>query len=129
MDQPGDFRMMKGYLDTSSTTTSTVTVYNLPPYFTTYGYDVYVYFDGQNGPAGRTAYYGIDQTTVAATDAAGVNFSGTFTPAVAGSEGNYVVFPGLTEERFTLSATPGPSTDATRRAPINALQIVARAAP
>lgn len=125
-DEPGNHRMMKGYLDTWNTSTTYVIVYDLPESFTSNGYDVYVYFDGENGATSRTANYKIGTTIVSGTDAAGVNFSGTFAQAIAGSEGNYVVFPGLTEDRFVLEATPGDSSDNTQRAPINGIQIVAR---
>jgi hypothetical protein len=126
-DDPGDSRMMKNYLDTSNTSTTLVTVYNLPESFSRNGYDVYVYLDGDNGSAARTAEYAINNTIkVRATDAADTDFSGAFAQALAGSEGNYIIFPGLTGERFTLSASPGVSSDATRRAAINGIQIVAR---
>jgi alpha-D-ribose 1-methylphosphonate 5-phosphate C-P lyase len=53
-------------------------------------------------------------------------FQGMFERALAGSVGNYVVFPGLIENRFVVTATPGPSFDQVKRAPINGIQIVAR---
>lgn len=126
-DTPGNNRMMKGYLDTNNVSTTTVTVYNLPDSFTQNGYDVYVYFNGETGTAARTANFSIDTVAVSGTDAE--NFSGTFTQAIASSVGNYVVFPGLTDNRFTVAATPGPSSDGTTRAPINGIQIVAHAEP
>jgi len=63
---------------------------------------------------------------VSGTDAAFADFSGTYIEAVAGSAGNYLVIPGLTEDRFTLEAIASSSTDANRRAPVNGIQIVAR---
>lgn len=128
-EEPGNNRMMKGYLDTDNSTATHVTVYDLPDAFIQNGYDVYVYFDGANGSAARTGLYRIDQTRILATDAADTNFSGKFVEAVDGSEGNYIVFPGLKDERFVLEALAGTSTDGTRRAPVNAIQIVAHAAP
>ena len=128
-DDPGDFRMMRGYLDTSNTTSTNVTVYDLPPSFTTNGYDVYVYFDGDNGTESRLANFRIGSTIVSGTDAAGVNFSGEFIQAIAGSAGNYVVIPGLTADRFTLEAVPDTTPIGTRRAPVNSIQIVAHGAP
>jgi hypothetical protein len=127
-DQPGDARMMRSYLDTSTTTSTNVTVSDLPEAFTANGYDVYVYFDGDNVDDSRTANYRIGSTTVSGTDAAFVDFSGSYSQAIAGSAGNYVVIPGLMEDRFTLEATASTSTDANRRAPVNGIQIVARAA-
>src|SRR5262249_44034209 len=44
VDQPGNRRMMKGYLDTSSTSVTTITVAGLVQGT----YDVYVYVDGDN---------------------------------------------------------------------------------
>lgn len=126
-NNPGDFRMMRGYLDTSNTTSTNVTVYDLSASFTTNGYDVYVYFDGDNPGESRTANFRIRSTIVSGTDAAGVDFSGTFIQAIAGSEGNYLVIPGLTEDRFTLEAIPGPTSGTSRKAPVNSIQIVAHA--
>ena len=56
--------------------------------------------------------------------AADTPYAGTYTQAVGGGSGNYVVFRGLNTASFTLSATPGTATGA-RRAPINGVQIVA----
>jgi hypothetical protein len=124
-DQPGNARMMKGYLDTGSSTTTTVTVAGLPT--SAGGYQVYVYADGDNGSASRTGIYtisgaGITTTTTDLTDAANTNFSGTFTQA-DNSTGNYVVFT-INAPGFTLSATGGAASDGFPRAPINGIQIV-----
>ncbi len=124
-DQPGNARMMKGYLDTSSNSTTTVTVAGLPT--SAGGYQVYVYADGDNGSATRTGIYtisgaGITTTTINLTDAASTNFSGTFTQA-NNSTGNYVVFT-INAAGFTLSATGGAASDGFPRAPINGIQIV-----
>jgi hypothetical protein len=127
-DTPGDFRMMRGYLETSNTTSTNVTVYDLPESFTASGYDVYVYFDGDNGAEARSANYRIGSTLVSGVDAAGANFSGDFIEAMGGGEGNYVVIPGLTEDRFNLEAMPPFSGSTTRRAPVNSIQIVAHSA-
>jgi hypothetical protein len=124
-DQGGNARLMKGYLDTNSTSTTTVTVAGLP----SGAYDVYVYVDGDNHEFTRTAAYrlsgsGITATTINATDTAFTNFAGTFTQA-SGSAGNYVKFT-ITAAGFTLTATPVSGTNSTLRAPINAIQIVPR---
>src|ERR1017187_8526298 len=123
-DNPGNYRMMRGYLDTVGGTT-TVTVAGLPA--NAAGYQVYVYADGDNGGATRTGAYqisgtGITTTRVNLTDAANTNFSGTFTQA-NNSAGNYVLFT-ITATGFTITATPGVSTDSDPRAPLNAIQIV-----
>jgi len=124
-DEPGDMRMMLGYLDTSSTSETTVTVSGLP----SGSYDVYVYVDGDNHGYTRTANYrvtaaGSGQAVIGATDTANVNFSGTFTQA-SGTAGNYVKFA-ISGDGFTLVATPSTGTNPTLRAPVNAVQIVPR---
>jgi hypothetical protein len=124
-DTAGNFRMMKGYLDTASTSVTTVTVSSLPSHAA--GYSVYVYFDGDNGSATRKAVYqisgsGITTTKISGTDRGGVNFSGTFTQA-NNSAGNYVEFT-IDATGFTLTATPGSSTDQYPRAPVNGIQII-----
>jgi len=91
-------------------------------------YDVYVYVDGDNREYTRTANYRLitsgSDTTIVATDPANTNFSGTFVQA-SGGAGNYVKFT-ITGEGFTLTATPMTGTNATLRAPVNAIQIVPR---
>jgi hypothetical protein len=125
-DQPGNARLMKGYLDTSSTSVTTVTVSGLP----SGSYDVYVYVDGDNRYTRSGAYRisgtGITATTVNVTDLANTHFSGTFTQATGGS-GNYVKFS-ITATGFAVTATPLTSTTTSLRAPLNAIQIVAAAA-
>jgi len=123
-----DSKLMNAYLDDGDGTNTTVTVAGLPSVYTSQGYDVYVYCDGDNGGASRTGGYTIGATTVNATDAAGVNFNGTYVNANGGA-GNYVVIPNQTTASFTLTASPVSSSDGTPRAPVNAMQIVAHAAP
>ncbi|BDI33298.1 hypothetical protein CCAX7_53490 [Capsulimonas corticalis] len=122
-DTAGSKRMMKGYLDTYSGATSTVTVSGLPSYYTTHGYDVYVYSDGSNGGATRVYKYAIGPSNIQINDAVNTDFSGAFTQA-SSSAGNYARFSALSGSSFTLSATPVSSTDAYLRAPINGIQIV-----
>ena len=123
-DAPGDVRMMEGYLDPRNSP-ATVTVSGLAP--DAYGYNVYVYTDGDNGTATRSASYqisgpGSSLPAATLTDAADTNFSGTY---ILGNNatGNYLVFFISTSE-FTLTATPGPASDNNPRAPINGIQIV-----
>jgi PQQ enzyme repeat len=125
-DTAGNIRMMRGYLDAVGGAT-TVTVAGLP--VNAGGYSVYVYADGDNVSATRTGAYqisgtGITTTSVNLTDAANTNFSGTFTQG-NNSNGNYVTFPiTAAATGFTITATPGASTDAYSRAPLNAIQLV-----
>jgi hypothetical protein len=122
-DQPGNRRLMKGYLDTGTERATTVTVAGLPAG----AYDVYVYTDGDNAGATRTASYrisgaGITTTTIGVTDAPNTNFNTAFTPA-NNSSGNFVKFA-VNTTGFTLTATPGTSSSGGRRAPVNGIQIV-----
>ncbi len=119
-DTAGNLRMMKGYLDTDNTTPTTVTFSSLVPGI----YNVYVYFDGDNNIYDRTAIFNIGATTISGTDAANTTFSGTFTQASGGSNGNYVLFSAITlTSSFTLTATPGTSLNSPR-APVNGIQII-----
>jgi hypothetical protein len=123
-DTAGDYRMMRGYLDTvGSITTVTVTGLMANPA----GYDVYVYADGDNPLSDRTGAYqisgiGITTTSINLTDKWGVNFSGTYTQA-NNSAGNYVKFT-IAATGFTITATPGAAPDGYPRAPVNGIQIV-----
>lgn len=124
VDQAGNFRMMRGYLDTSNTGTTSVTVNRLPT--SARGYTLYVYCDGDNNTASRTGIYQIsasgNSSSLTLTDAANTNFSSNFVQA-RNSNGNYLVFA-ISGSSFTLSATPGATSDGTRRAPVNGIQIV-----
>jgi hypothetical protein len=117
---------MKGYLDNGLEGATTVTVAGLPGGT----YDIYVYVDGDGG-AGRTGSYrisgaGITTTTINLTDPGNTNFDATFTEA-SDSAGNYVKFT-VDATGFTLTATPGPTSDGRPRAPVNGIQIVATTA-
>lgn len=137
-DQPGDFRMMKGYQDTSNAVPAQIVVTGIP--FA--AYDVYVYFDGGNGTSAREANYQIQASSslhrksqagcegqnpavVTGLDAPNSDFGGTFSQASGGSGGNYVLFPNCNGDTFTLLAVHGASSDNTYRAPVNGIQIVA----
>ena len=128
-DAPGNTRMMIGYLNGKGGN-AIVTVSGLPA--NPNGYDAYVYADGDNGTATRTATYqmsgsGFATTSVSLTDASGANFSGTFVQA-NNSAGNYVLYK-IQGTSFTLTGIPGTATDNNPRAPINGLQIVPRTTP
>lgn len=122
-DQPGNLRLMKGYLDSTTTSSTVVTVTGLSQR----SYDVYVYADGDNRTFDRSAIYrisgpGITTTSITLIDAANTNFSGTLAPATNGA-GNYVKFT-VTATGFTLTAIPATASTTNRRAPVNAVQIV-----
>jgi hypothetical protein len=121
-EAPGNVRMMKGYLDTTSTSVTTVDVAGL----TAGTYDVYVYVDGANSAYTRTGQYTMStpgtDTSAALTDKAGANFAGTFVAGTNGT-GNYLKFR-ISGDRFTLTAVPGAADTATRRAPVNGIQVV-----
>ena len=126
-DAPGNARMMKGYLDTGDGNPTTISVSGLAA--SPNGYNVYVYTDGDNSFNTRSGIYsisgpGITTTTISATDAANTNFSGTFVQA-NNSAGNYVEFT-IQATAFTITATPGPSSDGVPRAPVNGIQIVSK---
>lgn len=128
-DIGGSTRMMKGYLDTGSLHPTTVNVTGIPAGT----YDIYLYADGDNGTATRSATYqisgsGITTAAIGLTDLANTNFNGTFVQA-NGSAGNYVRFASVTATGFTITATPGSSSDAYPRAPVNGIQIVPSAPP
>jgi len=126
----GNNYMMRGYIYPPSGSSMTVTVEGLEPPFTIHGYDVIVYFDGENGSADWVTQYtiGVDGTTVATVygrDAKDtVQWDGTFVQSFGGTAagataGNYIRFTGLTGSGFTLTATPDAGSG-----PINAIQIV-----
>ncbi len=128
VDQAGNPRLMKGYLDNNNLSVTTVTVGGLAPG----EYDVYVYCDGDNKAYNRTATYeisgpGIPPMAIDVNDAPGANFTGTFTQAT-NSAGNYVKFR-ITGSGFTITATPGTSTNVNVRAPVNGIQIVSTTPP
>jgi hypothetical protein len=128
-----DATMMRGYLDSGNTTTTTVTVANLPAAFTSAGYNVYVYFDGNNTTNARSGQYTIGSQMIFGMDNASTDFTGSFVQVPSTSNtnqmantpaGNYTIFTSLTANSFTLTATPAFPATGTLRAPINAIQIV-----
>ena len=103
-DTPGDFRMMKGYLDTSDTGTHTITVSGISP---TKSYLVYVY----DAPAetGRVGGYTIGNQTVYISTTSifnGTYIQSTSTDPLKPGVGNYAVFTVSGQNSFTLSCTP-----------------------
>jgi hypothetical protein len=137
-DQDGN--LMKGYLDTNDTSSTTVTVSDLPS--TWAQYDVYVYLDG-DANAGRAGNYTIASTNDG-TDMATMSDTANWAIATAGgtytranenahessttpgfTPGNYLVFPGRSDLSFTLTAQGSLAGALPPRAPINAIQLVA----
>jgi hypothetical protein len=136
-----DANLMKGYLDTNNTSTSTVEVAGLPSDWL--AYDVYVYLDGDSN-AGRAGNYTITSLldgakTATVSDTANWNVDGiaggTFvranenahdlTTSPGFTAGNYLVFPGRHDLAFTLTAQGSQAGASPPRAPISGIQIVA----
>lgn len=136
--------MMKGYLDNVNESSTTVTVSGLEA--VSGSYSVIVYIDGNNNDSWARGTYTIGGSSVISEDSEGVDFNsgsgnnanGLFQIPVAGetgnqtwpfspnnSEGNMIIFSGLTGSSFTLTATPGEAMDMdNQRAVINGIQIV-----
>lgn len=143
----GNDKMWSGYLDADGNGSS-VTFSGLIVDPTRGSYDVYVYFDGDNGGSWRVAQFTIGATSLSGEDSentnwkatAGQNTNGYFQIPAAGSggnleflnpppgrtpnngEGNYVVFTGLSAASFTLNAVG--TAGSPLRAPINGIQVV-----
>ncbi len=106
-----DRDLMTGYLDSTAALTPTVSVAvsGLSGLFTDYNVIVYI----KGGIVGRGGDYTIGDQTQAHLDIG--PFTGTF---VEGAEGDYLVFPGISGDSFTLT-----STGVNFRAPINGIEI------
>lgn len=115
---PGDDRnLMTGYLDTNANDPAVVTIGEMDA-ITDEPFTVYVYING--GVRGRGGDYVIEDDNGMSEPIAVVDtefFDGTY---VEGE--NYIVFEEVEGLSFPLMATP--TTGATRRAPINAIEIV-----
>lgn len=136
--------MMQGYLDNAFENTTSITVSGLGAL--SGSYSVIVYIDGNNSTNWTRGIYTIGGITVTNEDSENVDFNsgsgnnanGIFQIPVAGgvgnlnwpfspnnSEGNMIIFSGISGSSFTLTATPGDSGDMdVQRAPINGIQIV-----
>ena len=150
---PGSFHMMKGYLDSSDTSITSVNVANLPASLTSSPYSVIMYYDGDNGANQRVGKYSITGATTAnatywGRDAASSTYAGAFiigqtaTDPVPGATqgsgtmdnnataantvpaGNMVIFRGLTGSGFTLSAQSSVASDGTNRSAVEGFQIL-----
>jgi len=121
VNDPGNKRLMRGYLTllgTAPPEAPTVTVEGLAAVFP-HGYEVLVYFDGDNKADWVTNYY-LGAAMRTGTDPAKVNFSGAFVEDT-GSGGNYLRFGPLADDEFILTAVPQTGTTS---AAINAIQIL-----
>ena len=130
-NSPGDYNLMQGYLDTSSTSTTTATVSGLKFLL----YDALVYCDGDNGGATRVGKYTLSgassgNTTKYVRDDAGAIFNGTYTesdsttPGLSAAPGNYCRFRNIRGSSFSIAAKGDYASDGNPRAALNALQIV-----
>jgi Domain of unknown function (DUF1929)/PKD domain len=130
-DQPGNVRMMKGYLDNGFQDTTVVTVSGLPA--DPSGYNVYVYAQGAISSSTDTGIYQISGPSITTTSNSlsyNSNFTGTFVQSTASNPiGNYTVFTIPNVSGFTLSAIPSTSSSGYKRAPINGIQIVPLSPP
>ncbi|HPU56409.1 MAG TPA: Ig-like domain-containing protein, partial [Verrucomicrobiota bacterium] len=125
-----------GYLDTGNSTTTRITITNLPSDLTTPGYDVYVYALG--GVQGRGGSYRIlnaaDLTELrpyqlGSSANAPTNYVMDTGETHNNETGTYLVFRNLTAPGIVVEATTTVNpTGGTPRAPINAVQLVAAAA-
>jgi hypothetical protein len=121
VDQPGDARMMNGYLDPM--VPATIDISGIPAAAAS-KFDVYVYCLGSIGDTDERTYnYAIATTKLTATQRGiSPSFFQGFGKATNGGLGNYVQFQNVPVTTFAITATPG--TGATLRAPVNGIQIV-----
>jgi hypothetical protein len=124
-DIAGNDRMMRNYLDTGNSTTTTITVSGLQA--NSGGWKIYVYFDGNNSETREGTYTisgtGIVTGSIYGIDSANTDFSGTFIQA-SNSVGNYIMFPIPNVSSFRVTATPVANGATYPRAPINGIQII-----
>ena len=119
MNNPGNNRLMRGYITLLGPDPPKVTVGGLAAVFP-HGYEVLVYFDGYNESVAWVVDYYLGGAVRTGTDPAGVNFGGVFMEDT-GSGGNYLRFGPLADDTFTLTAVPQTGTTSSA---INAIQIL-----
>ena len=134
-DESGNNRMMRGYLDTSDTSTTQVTVTGIP-----YGnYTLVIYMDGGNYSARRNGKYTVvnpaDGSVIAGPyynqDPPNTTFDGTFiqTPLSSVDDettpaGNFMIIDDLTVDTFRLEVAGVSASDTDPRGPLSAFQIL-----
>jgi hypothetical protein len=125
----GNNLLMRGYCHGGGSEW-TVDLAGLASEYGSEGYDLIVYYDGENSSDDWVTEYALSSggtpiASIFAKDAADSDtWDGTFveatgTSAADATDGNYVRFSGLTADSITLTATPG-----TGNAPINGLQLI-----
>lgn len=111
----GNAQLMNGYVDTNTTSTTTLQVMDVPYHL----YDVIVYFDGDG--TGRSGNYTVNGMTVLGADNANWPVGaggGVFDDATNDNVGNFIRFSGLSGG---LNAT---AMAANFRGPVNGIQII-----
>jgi hypothetical protein len=121
-DEPGNNRMMGGYLDSSASSTTIVVIFGISSHITG-PYDVYVYFNGDTHGSRFGYYTALFWETKVGFDPA--PFKGGFVEDT-GKGGNYLKFSGVPYDPLILLATPQSPFGSENgfRAPINGIQIV-----
>lgn len=132
-DQPGDLRMLNGYLDPTwptipGTAPTLFTVSGLPAAIASGSYDVYVYTIGDSLNDTRSYQYGLGSQvqTVTQSSPPAVPPPSPFPYASANDNmtGTHVVFTAITGGTFSVTAKPVSGTNNRYRAPVNGVQIV-----
>jgi hypothetical protein len=133
-DSPGDYRMMRGYLDIFDNWRE-ITVSGLPDPIAE-GFDMYVYVAGHSEGVPTIGRYQVGEEYIDFTDNLFVrtapentDFTGTHDSSTAG-KGSYVVFHDLSGPSVTLRAK-GQETipHGDLRAPVNGIQLVGKNGP
>ncbi len=121
----GNQRMMEGWFGVNAVNGDHITIEGLPQTYTESGYDAYVYFDSdQVAPNQRTMTFAVGDASLTGTELP-VNYPGQFIEASDEGEGNYVVFRGLTDDNFSLTAVTNDGGPAS----VNGLQITTELPP
>jgi hypothetical protein len=127
-DNPGDFRMMKGFVEAHPGNDITLNFTGLAG-----TYDVYLYFDGDNSGNWRLFDFYVNGSTTPlnAEDKDGYNFGGTFLEAPGNQIGfamNYLRLSSLSGTSLSIVVRAGPAMDY-QRGVLNGVQIVGSAIP
>ena len=117
-NNPGNQRLMRGFITNLGPDPATVTITNLAGLFPS-GYDVLIYFDGFNQAAAWVTDYSIGTQVLRGTDLPNTDFAAEFVRDT-GAGGNYVRFGHVRNDTLAISASPLAGSTAT----INAIQLV-----